>query len=465
MNGSPGRNLRTPYIQDIQERLPWVMKPVELIDAALTPRRWKCLLGGFVGSWRTNRIIANPVFRRLNWPIRRLIWSMLWGATVVYKSRPKKVPVPRSERTIRLISAPESYPDFQSSSLIIPSDVPCAEATLPGRILVKFLHLMQDIYPIVTPNQALASTDPEQRLREVYPFMYRLIRRLPNWHSDLVEAASDGNLLGTLAVGGPFAKLLQRTDQNTNDYNIDLRHMSAYPVRDGLFQVGCKINFSAADDLLVVSSIEYDGTLYVPGEEKWEITERIALCSLVTHLTIWRHRMQYHVAGLAPFPVATHNMPPAHPVRRLLAAHISETLSTNFHTHLTLRRNGFDVTGFSFPRDVIFRYYDDAAKNFDLSRLDVRLDVRQRRMADTLVYPYHPQALRYYIFFESFVQDYIDHYYANDSDVQCDAALQVWFEMLDRYLINGIRGYVPSLTKENLRVKSRFSHRISFEAA
>ena len=59
-------------------------------------------------------------------------------------------------------------------------------------------------------------------------------------------------------------------------------------------------------------------------------------------------------------------------------------------------------------------------------------------------------AIPNYIFFESFVQDYIDHYYANDSDVQCDAALQVWFEMLDRYFINGIRGYVPSLTKENL---------------
>ena len=209
MRGPPRRNLRLAYIQDIQERFPWIMKPVELIDAALTPRRWRRLFGRIGGALFKNRIVANPVVRRLDWPTRKLIWSLLWGTTVVYKSRPKKVPVPRLERSIRLISAPETYPDFQSSSLLIPHDVPFAESTLPGRILVKFLHFMQDIYPIVTSNRTPASADPEQRIRQVYPFIYRLIRRPPTWHPSLVQAAKDGNLLGALAVGG----VLKRKEQ------------------------------------------------------------------------------------------------------------------------------------------------------------------------------------------------------------------------------------------------------------
>src|SRR5205085_5147011 len=165
---------------------------------------------------------------------------------------------------------------------------------------------------------------------------------------------AEGNLLGVLATGGPFAKLLERSKEGEpNPYFIDLRHMNVYPVREGLCRLGCKINFNRVESSLRVASIEYQGKHVATGDPDWEITERIALCSLSTHVTVWRHGMQYHVGGLAAIAPITHNLPANHPVRRLLAAHISETTYTNFHTHLTLRRSGFDVTGFSFSYETI----------------------------------------------------------------------------------------------------------------
>jgi len=369
---------------------------------------------------------------------------------VVYRLRPKHVGQPQREKPINLISAPQSYPDFQAQRLLVPDDVSCAEASLLGDLTVQFLHFMQDVYPIMTCHQPVAATDPQQRLREAYSFLYRAVRPPPTWHPELTQAAQAQNLLGALAVGGPFAKLLICEDRETQTFTIDLRHMQAYPVREGLCRLGCKINFVAQDGRLTVANIVYNDETVSPGDKTWGITERIALCSLVTHLTVWRHGMQYHVAGLAPVAVVTHNLPPAHPIRRLLAVHIAETLSTNYYTHLTLRRSGFDVTGFSFPRDVIFRYYDDGAKAFALTSLDVRLDIAQRGMRETLWYPYASQALRYYDLFASYVSAYVQHYYPDDRALQADVDACAWFDMLDRSFVNSIRSYVPSLTKNNL---------------
>lgn len=447
------------------------MKPIEVIEAALTPSRWRCALGldresarhavkvdstalaqRFVNhsgngiSTNSGHSDGSSFLDHLDWRIRKFFWSTLWCAAVVTRLRPKKVRVPGVEKKIRLITAPESYSDFQSPLLSIPDDVSCGEASLIADILIQFLHFLQDVYPIVKPRQRLAALDPEQRLREAYSFPYRLVRTAPSWHSELVQAARTGNLLGALALGGPFAKLLVCSG---GKYFIDLRHMANYPVREGLSPLGCRINFAEDGGRLRVSSIDYGDKRASPGDEKWDYFERIALCALVTHLTVWRHGMQYHVSGVAPIAVITHNMPPDHPVRRLLAPHISETLSTNYYTHLTLRRGGFDVTGLSFPLDVIFKYYDDGARALDISMLDVRRELARRGIPDSLDYPYYKQALRYYELFESYVGDYVDLYYPDQAAINADDDLRVWFESLDKHIV-GIRAYVPTLTKENL---------------
>ena len=126
--------------------------------------------------------------------------------------------------------------------------------------------------------------------------------------------------------------------------------------------------------------------------------------------------------------------------RRLLAPHIADTLSTNYHTHLTLRRNGFDVTGFSFDYDTILRYYDDGASYFDICAGSIRARTRRGgRSAATLDYPYLGQSCRYFDLFVDYVTEYIRHYYPDDRSLAQDPHLRrSGSTTLDRHVIRGI---------------------------
>jgi hypothetical protein len=462
-------------IQALQRRFPWIMTPFVLLDVLLTPRRWACGLERIataasnalvvdstglshslmrllnrLSPLRTRLLSGSRFLMRVDWEFRKFFWTFTWAFVVVVRLWPRKIPIPVEQKPIRLISAPESYGDFASPLLVVPSDVPCAEHTLPGAMSVQMLHLMQDIYPVIASHQPVAATEPAKRVRHAFPWIYGIVRSAPVWHPDLAEAVTNGNLLSVLAVGGPFAKLLEKSAEGDGRYEIDLRYLGAFPVREELSQLGCRIHFRESQGVLRESRIEYQTRITQPGASDWPFVHRIALCTLLTHTTVWRHGMQYHVAGIAPFAPLTHNLPPAHPLRRLLAPHIAETLSTNFHTHLTLRRSGFDVTGFSFSYATILNYYNEGARTFDIARLDPRVDIQRKRLPDTLTFPYRDQALMYFDLFESYVRRYIDHYYVDDEQLQSDVAVQMWFDSLDRYIIGGLRGYVPELTKAGL---------------
>ena len=348
----------------------------------------------------------------------------------------------------------DRHPDFRAEVLRFPNTVSLAEASLPTDLTVELLHLLQELYPIIVPFQPAASTDPQTRLDESYPRLFQFVRQPPRWHPELAQAALEGNLLGALAVGGPFAKLLERASPNENagneEYLIDLSHMTKYRVREGLALLGCKIYYTVKEGNLVVTGVAYERGTIAPSDRDWQHAENIALASLVTHLTVWRQGMEYHASGLAAFPAPTLALPPDHPIRRLMAAHIIDTVSTSYHTHLTLRRNGFDVTGFAFPRDVLFQYYDGGALDFDLARLDVRQDYERRGIQATLTYPYQRLAERYYGLFENYVRSYLEIYYPDEETLSADSAAHIWFDVLDETIQNGIRHYVPSLTRENL---------------
>jgi hypothetical protein len=464
------------------------MQPLALVDALLTPRRWapSFLQGaasrleaaltadslpvarvmrrafGWVADLRAASLRDRPRAQRVAWVFRQQVWAAIWSFIVVMRLWPRRVRVPRAGVPIRLIPAPETYSDFQSPSLVVPSDVPQHEMSLPGALMVQALHALQDLYPVVSTHQPEAPRDPRARLRQAYPWLFRLVRTPPAWHADLAEAQHRGTLLDALAVGGPYAKLLERAGRR--EYLMDLDYLRQYPVRPGLSRLGCRIRYEDRDTSVAVTGIEHEGTLVTPGDTRWPMAERVALCSLATHTTVWRHGMQYHVGGVAPFAVATHQLPPAHPLRRLLAPHMADTLSTNYHTHLTLRRNGFDVTGFSFSYDTILRYYDDGARYFDIRRLDPREDAARREIGADLDYPHQPQAERYFDLFSSYAGEYLAQYYPDEASLAEDTAVRAWFDALDRQVVKGLAAYAPALTLATLtRLCALYMYTVSVE--
>src|SRR5215475_1589861 len=152
-----GKNKSEFSVQSFQQRFPWIMWPAAWLDAALTPRRWayaldrvatavsNLLIGDSTRPARfLNRLFhafsdlrermleGSPFLMRLDWRVRKFTWSLMWASVVVLHLWPRKTPIPREEKTIRLIPAPASYSDFQSQALVVPSDVPRAEMTLMG---------------------------------------------------------------------------------------------------------------------------------------------------------------------------------------------------------------------------------------------------------------------------------------------------------------------------------------------
>ena len=477
-------------LQELFSRHRWISAPVNVVSAGLTPSRWwrtACAAGrrlvactGFFDedgvargailllspfSWLRRWILdGRPTAMRVAWAVRQFLWTGMWAVAVTGNMRPRKVPSPRREPHMDLIPAPARHADFRSSRLVAPTRIAWPERSFLQSVLVGVVHLLQDTYPIASSCQPEASGDPVARMRSVYPWAYRRVRRAPTWHPDLIEAGAGGGLLPALAVGGPFAKLLERDASREGGYHIDLRFLADYDVREGLAPLGCRVAFTAVERQLRVDGIERLGKTVRPGDVDWAWTEQVALCAMVTHLTVWRHGMQYHMAGFAPVITATHNLDPRHPLRRLLAPHVFLTSSANRHTHLTLRRNGFDVTGFSFPRSTIFRYYDDGAAAFDVSRHDVRLDLQRRGIGDDLDYPFQPQAERYYDLITDYVRSYVEHHYPDERSLAADAEARLWFDTLDGRLHGGIRGYVPELTREGLaRFCALFIYAVSVE--
>ncbi|MGH9278229.1 MAG: hypothetical protein ACRD12_08985, partial [Acidimicrobiales bacterium] len=133
----------------VQERFPWLMRPVEIVDGLATPARWRHRItpGSEAGrnavrvdsTWLTEilaRLLSplppvrealvsrSPLLARVDWETRKLVWSLVWNVVVSYGLRPKKPPVPKDERRINLISARESYADFHCDNLVVPDDVP-----------------------------------------------------------------------------------------------------------------------------------------------------------------------------------------------------------------------------------------------------------------------------------------------------------------------------------------------------
>ena len=90
------------------------------------------------------------------------------------------------------------------------------------------------------------------------PSSYRWVRDPPRWHPDLVAASERRNLLGALAAGGPFAKLLQRVDAQSSEYVIDLQHLANYDVHEGLCRLGSRTRFTAPDGRLAVTGVEFE---------------------------------------------------------------------------------------------------------------------------------------------------------------------------------------------------------------
>ena len=170
-----------------------------------------------------------------------------------------------------------------------------------------------------------------------------------------------------------------KVEGKVNEYVVDMSTFEGVAVRDGLSPLGCKayFNYSPSQGRMNTTHIEYQGRTVTPQSSDWDQVQKVALCSLSTHMTMIRHLANTHLLVAGTFAgVTTNDLDADHPVRRMLHPHYHLTLSTNNYKVPNLIKSDSSSLPhlFSYDRETIYKIMDDYAGAFDIATMDVQAD-------------------------------------------------------------------------------------------
>ncbi len=172
--------------------------------------------------------------------------------------------------------------------------------------------------------------------------------------------------------------------------------------------------------------------LYTPADgEAWMQAKTVVSVADMNHHEVISHLAHTHLL-VEPFVVATHrHLPDDHPVSLLLRPHFEGTLYINNAAQASLIAPGGDVDKLlggtiQASRTVsVESLVGDPDFGFNQGMLPRAL--AQRDVNDPgLDYPYREDAVLLWGSIENWVRAYVGIYYATDSAVSADAALQAW---------------------------------------
>lgn len=315
--------------------------------------------------------------------------------------------------------------------------------------IVRSKPLLDLIGKIGPKRTAPIPADVDGFLAAVYPARYRKLWSKPPAIPAGLSDAPDR--LASLALRGPFASYLRRADASAdptggmagpNDYLIDMSLFDAYPTKAGLMRPGGVAVFGVEAGRLCTRGIVRDGTLVTPDAPAYALTERAFLCALNTHLTTLAHNSTVHLSYVTPMAVATTNeLPPDHPVRRLLHWAFQTVLIGNFEVaeFQIIGSKSFATEMFSHEYGTVVDLINKHVERFRIADLDPERDVSRRGMGDTpFEQPRRDNLLSFWAITKDFVHRYLALSYADDAAVAADAALTRWRATLDGLLPSGL---------------------------
>jgi hypothetical protein len=335
-------------------------------------------------------------------------------------------------------------------------------------------RLVARVAPAHTPPIA---GELEGFLRQTYPERYR--RLWPHPPNPPPELTATDDLLALLAVKGPFAGYLRQANaadrvppgtgaSGDSRYVIDMTMFEDYPSKPGLMRPGGLAIFGVDGSRLRTRGIRYRGQYHEAGGATFAPLARVFLCALNTHLTTLLHNVSIHLALVTPLVVATSNeLPPQHPVRRLLHFACQTALIGNVQVgHFQLAGpDGFATGIFSHDFPVLVQIINRHLDSFRIADLDPDHDLARRAVADTpFAYPQRDNVIALWQVTRDFVSRYLDLYYPDDRAVAADSALIAWSRECDRLLPAGLAdgdGWIggPPLDRVGLkRIAATFLH-------
>ena len=222
------------------------------------------------------------------------------------------------------------------------------------------------------------------------------------------------------ALGGTFG-----TQPQVQKYLYAPLALFAVPVEGGLMRpVAIQAGQNPTDYPVVTPAASGS-----PGAEAWLIAKTIVQIADANFHEGVSHFARTHLL-IEPFVMATHRqLPPDHPLSRLLLPHFQGTLAINDSA------KGFLVSALGGVNRLLSATIDHSRvlivkgfqmRGFNAEMLPQRLKDRGVDQANLPVYPYRDDGLLIWNAVHDWATAYLELYYRSDAEVQNDAPLQAW---------------------------------------
>lgn len=371
------------------------------------------------------------------WKLRKTFWDT-FSVVKFRANKPRVVPLPAEhERRVVPVPLQKRYPSIPITNIPVAEQPPADESMRARLRFCKVQAWLYRRFPPTQPGLATIEVDPFAAVDKAYTRGHGRCLPAPVLPAEYVDPVD----LGHLAVAGPYACYLQRAADA--GYEWDLRHLENYEHHNGLRNLGAHVQFELDDNHQRLHPVAIDCELGVckPTDDDWPLAQRIALCAATNDLSLVRHFNWVHLATVSQFATVTrNNLPPDHPVRRLLWPHVWGThYSNELVTEILLMEGGDFESVFSFTHAGLCRLFADSYDRYDVRVIDPVADAEQRGVLDGgFALPYLENRQAHFDVMHSHARRYLDLYYDSDDDLGSDAWMRSWVEELERRLPGGM---------------------------
>ena len=388
----------------------------------------------------------------MSWKPRKQFWNTLLTRKFA-GNKPTTIPVPiDNKRKIRAVPLDSVYGDIPISDILVADHIPSDEISRPKKLFVKYQIKMSSLYPAMQAGLPPIDEDADAALEESYTKAHRKQLRAPELPSEL-EISDVSELLGSIAVKGPFAGYLEKDD---GVLRWDLRDLDKYEHRPGLRGLGVRVLFDVDDQTRSLRAYQIESALGVnkPGDAEWPIAAKLALCALSNHTSLVRHWNWLHLACGGPFAIATRNqLSSDHPLRRILWPHMFGTqYSNDIGMEVQMNSSGDFPNIFSFTFRGMCHLFSETYREYRVSQINPPMDAEQRGIRDGgFDTPTQDNLEELFSVIRAHTDGYVRAYYRDDAKIRDDEDLRHWLDELEQLIPNGIGELVSEpLTRDSV---------------
>ncbi|KAF0693853.1 Aste57867_15221 [Aphanomyces stellatus] len=386
-----------------------------LCDVAGSEAEWKFLQLPDANQYRGEVESVHAMFT----DIRLDVWSHLMLRLVETKFWLWKRPTAAHDLTIPKVQKPLKKLTLYGTKIQIPTED--EDLSLDPWVQIKTFEFVRDQCPFTDDFDTMWAPNEDM---EAY-VMGKVGKMWPpigvHWNDRYSDRAL--SLMAFHGMGQHLVAKLPQPHADGSYYGLLLNFMAQLEVRPGFATYGADAFFDQQGN--VVKIVRQNAT-YVPGDDQWEYIKFAFRCSLIVRVTAVDHLLGIHITVANYLTTATREqLPPAHPLRRLLKPFTFRSVVVNHEAAWSLfYPQGLLHRASALTEKGMQQTWDYGLANFKFETLPEHL---ARQQIDTVAMPFEQDGLAFFSLVRRFVSDYVDLYYASDADVTGDASLvQFW---------------------------------------